>query len=159
MTLIFAIDPGANPGFAVVSADDRVVWCGTDKAEAVGHFRSLIPSVVVIEKPTIYPRSKAPPGDIVTLAFTAGELLGLFRAHALAQNPTIVRVEPRTWKGSKSKELHGPEIKAAAVAAGTPLDPWLARVAASHRHDVIDAVGLGQWAAQRVRLGTISAFV
>ena len=158
MRLIFAIDPGANPGFAIVAENDRVVWCGTGKDEAIGHFRSLIPSVVVIEKPTIYPHSKVPPNDIVTLAFTAGELLGAFHAHAIATRPLVVRVEPRTWKGSKSKELHGPEIKRYAARAGTPLDPWLASVAQSHRHDVIDAVGLGQWAAQRVRLGTIAAY-
>ena len=155
--MLLAIDPGADQGWALF--DEKVlVRCG------VGDFRPVIEpdfqkvagavllvsvlECVVCECPTLYRGGKARPADVITLALRAGEAVGF--AKGMWPNAKCEYVEPRTWKGQVPKDVHHARIFAAlndiernVVATN------LKGLAASKRHNALDAVGLGLWAAKR----------
>ena len=99
---------------------------------------------VVCELPQVYPHSKVDPNDLVRLAVRVGEL----KALAEHMGATVTLVLPRQWKGSVPKTIHGRRIQG-------QLSPWERGIysavpcAASKRHNVLDAIGLGIWFLQR----------
>lgn len=144
-TSLLAIDPGARTGWAlflevggwhlaasgVVSPTEPPTWPGLSKIDQV-----------VIENPVIYPHSKARPKDILTLARTVGRYQERFDRHP------IELVEPRTWKGSVDGDIMVRRIEAAL----TPRDLAAygkATCRSSEKHNMTDAVGIGQWALKQ----------
>jgi hypothetical protein len=129
-------DPGANPGLGVFGHSSQLIDCGIDWLELWRPYADTL----VIEKPTIYPHSKARPNDIVTLAISAGRLAE--RVDARAE----VWVLPRQWKGQipKTKRLEDYIIYKRVMAALNELER---AVLAQHGsdHNVVDAVGIGLW--------------
>lgn len=97
----------------------------------------------VIEKPVIYPRSKARPNDIITLAILAGRIAGL--------RPGAVWVEPRKWKGNLDGDLMNVRIlKALTEEERRVYFAAADKVAESYRHNIIDAIGIGLWKLGRL---------
>jgi hypothetical protein len=101
---------------------------------------------VVIECPVIYPKSKAPPQDIM-------HLYGAVIAIAQVCNQYFVRVdfvEPRAWKGNVPKEIFGKRI----VSKLLPKElkaAQLDKFPKTKRHDVVDAIGIGLWSSGRLK--------
>ena len=76
------------------------------------------------------------------LALEAGRWCGVYSTIGVVSH----YVEPAQWKGQVPKEIHHPRVWAALA----PLEQSLVHeacngVAPSKRHNVLDAVGLGQW--------------
>lgn len=122
--MILGIDPGANPGWALLQTTGELVTCGAK------NFPKDVGFLVVIEHPFIYPRSPVPPNDIVTLAYRAGLLA--------AKYSNVRTVYPVTWKGSVPKGVMTRRI----LAGLTPSE----RTIAGADHNVIDAIGIAKWA-------------
>jgi len=103
-------------------------------------------NVVVFERPVVYPKSKAPPMDILAL-------YGAVTAMATVVDMRFVRaefVEPRKWKGNVPKAVFGKRIESRL----TPKEQKLAqldRFPKTQRHDVVDAIGIGLWWLGRMR--------
>ena len=103
-------------------------------------------SRVVFESPVIYPKSKAPPNDIM-------HLYGAVVAMAQVCAEYFVRaefVEPRKWKGNVPKAVFGERIESRL----TPKEHQLAhleRFPKTKRHDVVDAIGIGLWWLRRLK--------
>ncbi len=136
-----SIDPGRKTGIARwetgVLLDCDILTHERDR----WHSWALDQSVV-IERPTVYPRSPVPPNDIVELAITAGGL-------ACSFDGPVEWVLPRTWKGTIPKEIMAERI----IMALTPKERSVldgVKCAASARHNVIDAIGLGLWHLKRL---------
>lgn len=157
--MIFAIDPGENPGFCVMDDETaEIAYLGTSLRRSIDCAGRRNVSALICEHPKIYPRSKSPPNDIITLAFTAGRLLEAVR-RSVESVEFILSPEPVTWKGgSIPKEVHHPKIlrEHEALRPGEA-SKWLASVAPSHRHDAIDALGIALWGRMRLRLKTAGA--
>lgn len=146
------IDPGLQTGWAIWSLSGLVA-CG------LGDPRSSSRHVVVssnpdadlisdtwIEAPVIYPRSKARPADIMKLSRTAGEWFGTYRT--LGVEPHYV--EPAEWKGQVPKDVHQARVWADLDLDERDVVNEACRgMAPSKRHNVLDAVGLGLWVAER----------
>lgn len=138
---LLAIDPGNCSGYAIFRAG-LLLSCGITKLET---FSSDVPhascSGAVLEMPVIYPRSKAPPGDILKLT------LGVGRYYEKCLNLGIADVslvEPRTWKGQLVKEISHARI----LAKLSPQEKETVRVAGlaiakSLRGNMLDAIGIG----------------
>lgn len=103
---------------------------------------------LVIERPTIYPgRQKARPRDIITLALRAGQWAGIVKR---ATNIEAEYVEPFAWKGTVRKDIHHARIQATLLPGERLMvEEGCKGVAASKRHNVLDAVGLGLFAVGR----------
>ena len=129
--MILGIDPGANPGWALVEeSSGELVSCGAKDFPPDG------PTLrVFIEHPYIYPRSPVPPNDIVVLAYRAGLLASKYK--------DVTTVLPVTWKGSVSKSVMTRRI----LAALTPSE----RTIAGADHNVIDAIGIAKWSWRNKR--------
>jgi hypothetical protein len=136
---MISVDPGAHPGYAVF--DRKVlIHAGTEWVEAWRpHCDEL-----VIEHPVIYPRSKASPNNIVTLAITAGRMAQRVNAREETW------YTPRAWKGQvrKTKRIEDYIIYRRVIhnlsdSENLTLAWVLGIVLKAHEHDVVDAVGLG----------------
>jgi len=139
--MLLAIDPGVDSGWALFVAG-KLVACGLGDPRASEKHKAADITHVVIEQPTVYPRSPVPPNDIVTLAVNAGEWGGTYRQ--LGANVEYVR--PRVWKGSVPKDIHHARVWAALTPAEQGVvDAAVRKVTPSKRHNVLDAVGLGAW--------------
>lgn len=124
--MILGIDPGNNPGWALVAeGDGTLLECGAKNFPPDSKFLR-----VFIEHPYIYPRSPVPPNDIVVLAYRAGLLASKYR--------DVTTVLPVTWKGSVPKGVMTRRILAG-------LTPSELSIAGSD-HNVIDAIGIAKWA-------------
>jgi len=97
------------------------------------------PVVTAVEWPMIYPRLKARPNDILSLATVAGM--------AMAKLPCSVRSflpRPQTWKGTVPKEI---AQKRYLAESGLSLkSPEFASIKPKFRTHVVDAIGLALWA-------------
>lgn len=140
--MYLAIDPGAHPGWAILSDELRLIGCGINLAPR-WKFKA-----VLCERPTVYPRSRVPPADIVTLAISAGELVLPFRE----LGSQILWVQPRTWKGQIPKAPHHASIMdALAPSERAVVAEDLKGVAKEWQEDAKDAVGLAAY-GRRFRL-------
>ncbi len=146
--MFVTIDPGLATGWSIWNVSGLVA-CG------LGDPRTCPKHVVTsdqaqtdvihsmwIEMPVIYPKGKVPPNDVVTLAASAGRWAGRYDALAV----DVHYVKPAEWKGQVPKQIHHPRIWAALSARdqGVVHDS-LKGVAPSKRHNVLDAIGIGQW--------------
>lgn len=178
MTRILAVDPGLDTGFALFDPEGEAHVVPKGLATAPSHRKrghgALIecgvrskkcplpaPAADIVEvfgeRPRIYPNSKVPPSDIITLAIRAGEAIGPYRYPADGSTGSkVTYYEPSEWKGSVAKNVHhsrlwghlGPAERAlvAEVAAG---------MAPSKRHNMMDAIGIGLFALGRTRCGGV----
>lgn len=129
---VLGIDPGARPGFGVLSADRRVLHCDV-KPPPVGAFG---PMIAVIERPVLRPvrkgdRRKIDPRGIVTLAFTAGRIAG--RIESRPDVAEMFEVEPSQWKGRVEKAVMLKRIRAFFGLGDGGSD------------DAVDALGIAGW--------------
>lgn len=144
--MLLAIDPGEHTGWALFNSDKQLVDCGLGDARKSPKFGPLVS--VTIEQPVIYPRMKARPNDIVTLALGAGEWAGIFRPLA-----PVEYVEPSKWKGSVPKAKHQPRIWAKLTETEFAIveRAFVAgKVPKSLKNNVVDAVGIGLWKVKRL---------
>jgi len=143
MKILLAIDPGQNTGWAYFW-QGKLSCCGLTKGPnySLGPLLNTTYLEVVIERPLIYrPRlMKGDPNDLIVLALLAGR----FQERALAAGAEVKLVTPVEWKGSVPKEVSNsrtlaklrPEEKA--ILDGV-------KCAASAKHNVVDALGIGIW--------------
>lgn len=154
--MFVAIDPGMTTGWALwgrhASVGLVLFACGIGDPRTcprhVVHSEDPIDVVndVWIEQPVIYPHAKPRPNDILKLAMNAAEWGGLYRALAV----DVHYVEPAQWKGQVPKATHHARVWAALSDAERDVVDLGGRgVAPSKRHNMLDAVGLGLWVAQR----------
>lgn len=136
---MIAIDPGTHPGFAVFS-HGKLIHGSTEWCE---NWRDCCDELV-IERPTIYPHSKARPNDIIVLAISAGRL-----AEKVGAKKETWYL-PRQWKGQipKTKKITDYIIYKRVLNNLSDTEAqtlaWMLGVAPTgHDHDVVDAVGLG----------------
>jgi hypothetical protein len=146
---LIAIDPVKN----------KVAWAGfdTDDKEllyvAAGTVETMCEHArrfygggieVLIECPQVYQQRylKGDPNDLIQVAITVGRLREAFGAGEF--------VLPHIWKGNASKPImHGRILRAlsreenAAFVRG--------QIAAAHRGDVLDAIGIGLWRLGRLK--------
>lgn len=104
---------------------------------------------LVVELPRIYSRgggkTKGDPNDLRGLCLVAGGLAALF------PGADIRSVEPAEWKGQVPKGVMGKRVRGRLCAAEAGvLARAEAAVAASLRHNAVDAVGIGLWALGRL---------
>lgn len=104
-------------------------------------------SLVAVELPTIYPHGKGDPNDLIRLAVQVGEITNDLRRSLGVLRRYVRLVEPRTWKGSRPKEVHHRQLRKqlGGELCGV-VDAQLKGVAKSFKHNIWDAVGLALWA-------------
>lgn len=137
---LLAVDPGACAGYAYFT-NGTLFAAGLLPCE-------LLPHVLVIEIPQIYTlrTSKADPNDIITLAVSAGEVIGRVQARGCQR---VIRVRPHEWKGAIPKEVHHARL----LKSLTPRERRIVealKLPKSKVHNVWDAIGIGKWALERV---------
>lgn len=131
---ILAIDPGNTSGWAV-GYQGQLVACGVARApkwempDWVGQRLSML----VIERPQVYPGDTEKAASLITLAMTAGRFLERFPA------PVVLTPHPREWKGSVPKGIHNRRVLGALTLAET-------RLITTPDHNMVDAIGLLKWA-------------
>jgi hypothetical protein len=139
--MFLAIDPGEHPGYAVLSDKLELVWCGI-QAPGSPNITCFRPSVVLCERPTVYPKMKVDPANIITLAITAGKLVQPW----LEAGAKEAWVEPRTWKGNIPKDIHHASIfSKLSTLEQDVVSRCLKGVAPTWREDAMDAVGLAMY--------------
>jgi hypothetical protein len=138
--MLLAIDPGVDQGWALFSDSKTLLGCG------LGAPPSDPVSRIIIERPHGH-GNKAPIRDIITLAIRAGETGGVLREF---RGVTPEYIEPATWKGSVKKKISHERIWAK---LSTLEQDVVARagggIAASKRHNMLDAVGIGLFGVGR----------
>lgn len=94
--------------------------------------------LVVVELPRIYPyERRINVNDLIDLAAVAG---------ACAAVGPVQFVWPATWKGQVPKDISHQRIQKALTATERDVvERDLAQVPKSLRHNVLDAIGIGQW--------------
>jgi hypothetical protein len=146
---LISIDPGKDRFAWAAFENDKLVRCDLFTAWSAGIERmsSLKGDVLVfIELPQVYNQRhwKGDPNDLIGVALTVG---GLKFAARTAREVRLVL--PHEWKGNVPKavmlkriesKLDDDEKEVLAQAA----------IAKGHRHDVVDAIGIGLWALGRL---------
>lgn len=143
--MLVTIDPGLATGWSLWDCGGLIA-CGLDSPLADPRHGAAVAagrlSGVWIESQVIYPRSKARPADIVKLAQDAGRWAGIYSTLGVEAH----FVAPSTWKGQVPKAIHHARVWAAlSVPEQRIVDASCRGVAPSKRHNVLDAVGIGQW--------------
>lgn len=136
-----AIDPGRNTGWAMFNTTGFLVACGTGEPPASDYGITRL----VIEVPQKYPRGRARPNDLITLAFMAGRYVGRAQTGAF---PVEARfLWPHEWKGDLKKDITEARIRRKlTVEERTIVEECSRFVPSSHMNDVFDAIGLGMYA-------------
>lgn len=157
--VILSIDPGLDTGWALWRAG-RLIACGHGDPRSsplhVVHSTKQDEDVihdVWIEDQEIYPRSPVPPNDVLTLAKLAHSTRGRYETLGC----TVHMVLPRAWKGQTPCTCTAKQPDPAACthhsrvwAALTVHEQNIAAdvckgMAPGKRHNVLDAIGIGQW--------------
>ncbi|MBW2672103.1 MAG: hypothetical protein JRD89_01640 [Deltaproteobacteria bacterium] len=147
--MILSIDPGVHKTAWALWGKDGLQEAGYHGTDAVGRFFPEYGThlFVTVEVPQIYKHSKGDPQDLINLAFAAGQASG---------NRAIFKVDPKKWKGQapKTKKLedyliHKWNLRALEDAEQGVYLQALSGIAASLRHNIADAVGIGLWKLQR----------
>lgn len=151
---LLAIDPGADTGWALF-VGSTLREAGLCKPDGPSPFWDVIgipdPDLIVLELPQVYgPRqSKGPAGDLVTLAYRAGLVVGMARAE-WGDNIPVEAVTPFEWKRNLPKEAT--EARARKALREEEMGcTCLEDVAPSKQHNVWDAIALGLWRLKRFR--------
>lgn len=135
-----AVDPGENSGAAIFNAEGQLVELHQGKRDEVREALRLAWVPLVVEKPQVYPYSKARPNDLITLATYAGMLAAMGPAH--------VFVLPATWKGQLDPTL----IPKRALPCLDEAERGVVRAGLANRKkidDALDAMALGLWCLGR----------
>lgn len=152
---LLAIDPGNHAGWAYWQ-DGSLLVCGVDQPPY-----GVAIDVLVIERPEIYQGTgkKASDESTGTLLMNAGRRVERVLSYLTNRPPTSVYgVYPKTWKKGASKEAHHKEmmprldLTSMAVVQSVKVQP-------SQRDDMLDAVFLGLWSSDRLRLGVLESSV
>jgi hypothetical protein len=158
--MILSIDPGTDTGWALWRAG-RLAACGfgCPRLHPLHIVQPRLPDLdaihdVWIEDQEIYPRSPVPPSDVLTLAKLAHSERGRYEAVGC----TVHMVLPRAWKGMtpctcSAKQGWDPRCCTHHSRVWAKLnaheqivaDQAIVGMAPSKRHNVLDAVGIGQW--------------
>ena len=144
--MYITVDPGAHPGWCIVNDSLAIVACGINKPPRA-EFK-----VVLVERPTIYPKGvsnkRVDPANIITLAITLGKLV-----NPLEELGAVIKeVEPRTWKGQIPKPVHHRTIRRDLPKSELlVVDTCLKGIADSWCEDAMDAVGLAMY-GRRMKL-------
>jgi len=139
---MIAIDPGKWSGWALFF-HGKLQAAGVLSEATILDKPPMVewaPAVAVIEIPRAYPlgKGKGDPQDLIKLAILAGDLRGFYRRHGLHTE----LVEPRRWKGTVPKDIHGERVLGALAPDEAAILPTLPK---SKRHNMVDAIGLGLW--------------
>jgi hypothetical protein len=94
------------------------------------------PDLVLVEVPQVYPGPrKEDPNDLIQVALSAGACMSVCLRS--------ITVAPHQWKGSVPKTIHNQRVMEKLSKEGRVIvDCWPPAI----RHNVVDAIGLGQWA-------------
>jgi hypothetical protein len=136
-----AIDPGLHTGWARFDGCSLVA-CGSGEPPFLGARR------VVIELPQIYPSNPVPPNDLVTLAFLAGRYAEAAREAAVGAE--VFTVLPHAWKGDLPKKVCADRVRSR-LSPGESLVLEQCGVPKGQLHNVLDAIGIGQFAFGAVK--------
>lgn len=145
---MICIDPGERCGWAWFTG--ALAGCGLWRLG--GSFVPASDGPFVIEDQVIYPKSKVNPNDIVKLAQTAGRAGALLCEHnyPLAWDE-LEWVEPRTWKGTLTKDTMAVRIlETLNVSERQVYFAAADKLPEGVRHNVIDAIGIGLWKLGRL---------
>jgi hypothetical protein len=153
---ILAIDPGASPGYAVLTAAVVSRPMGLGKTWAVTQIQpnlaALLPGwdLVVVEgqwEPREHDGHKARVQDILTLAFRAG----VQGSRAAGERP-LYRLPPEVWRAMLGgRSLSADIIYARILEALMPAErALLPKVTATRLRDCAAAIGIG-WAFGKMR--------
>ena len=134
---LVAIDPGERAGIAYFHGGELLLAEAPQASRPMQEPREKVKQAV-LEVPFKYPRDNIDPNRLITLAVTAGRLLGRFEAKG------VLFVHPRQWKGQRPKnvdirytyKLLSPNEQKVVDKATT---------LKTERHNVLDAVGIGLW--------------
>lgn len=145
---LIAIDPGKDAGVAVFDSRHTLnsVWLLKHPFVLPWGLKThdWSKATAVCEVPQIYRGSPVNKQSLLTLAFDAGFLTGLFNTC----RRTLVH--PRQWKGQTPKEAdHDRTLKILDMYERRVLEEDLAKYPKSKRHNLLDAVGLGLWHLDR----------
>lgn len=136
-----AIDPGVDTGWALFEErDGALVRCGVGDPPWTAHLLGA-----VIEKPQVYraAKSKGDPNDLITLAIRVGRYVEKLAMRGIACN----LVTPVEWKGQVPKEIHHRRVLGVLSLNETEIVQSAYKgMPVSIRHNMLDAIGLGQWA-------------
>lgn len=146
--MLLAIDPGQTSGWALFTPKGGLLLgCGLGSPEKFRWYVASALSKVVIEKPVIYPGGRTKnPNDVLSVAVNAGEWGGRY----LQQGTTVEYVTPAGWKGQTPKDVSHARIYGKLTdEEKAVLDTAGGGLAASKRHNMLDAVGIGLWAVKR----------
>jgi len=153
MTHLVSLDPGlrgcgvawwhANGSLAHVAYLRNPVKKGDGPGAWMGYKRGIYYALhvehFISEVPQVYRAgaSKGDPDDLIQLAGVVGVFAQAFRA------TTHFGVKPREWKGQVPKDVHHARL----VKTLTAEEMAMVERAAppSLRHNVLDAIGIGQW--------------
>ena len=149
--MIVTVDPGIATGWALWEEGIMTLAdCGLGDPRSSTRHKIADVSCVWIESPTIYPRSKAKPNDIVKLAIKAGYWWGIYDQFAV----DVHLVEPRTWKGQVPKTVHHKRVMGKLASfEKTIIEVFFrsGKIAPGDRHNVLDAVALGVWVRESAK--------
>jgi hypothetical protein len=166
---LLAVDPGISTGWALfyVSGPIKTWMAACGNGEPPLDQKDLVQFIV--EKPQVYPGTPAgKANDLITLAWGAGGYYAL-----AGKNPTMherIMVRPHTWKGDVPKHVHQRRIwktlnsqeHILADSCVRGMEDYIRKceeVSARKRKslpttghsDVMDAIGLGLYALNRLR--------
>ena len=102
---------------------------------------------VVCELPQVYSQRhwKGDPNDLIGVAVSAGLVIGAL------DFDDVEFVKPHAWKGNTPKPIHNKRVLAALGDGRKIYDDACKTIPASLHHNVVDAIGLGAWAAKKDR--------
>jgi hypothetical protein len=154
---LLCIDPGtAHTGWAIFRGFILIAAGHTSYRKILAQLTIFLPPeahqlgvqvTVVVEVPKKYKYEEHPVGDLITLAFRAGVIVGLQRC------PDVVVYDPYSWKGGVPKPVHHARV----LSVLTPDEKALLQQAKPAMHklspDMLDAVGLGLFHLKRMGRG------
>ena len=153
---IVAIDPGKKILGVAVFVHGELVECSL---LVVANALSLLTAIkirqadiYVIENQQIYGRlqQKGDPNDLLELAHISGMLRGFIVSVSRAEqrDVQILRPKPREWKGTITKQVHHNRLEQQYPQAVAMMVEQ--KIPVSYRHNVWDAIGLGDWALKKI---------
>lgn len=162
MSRMLAIDPGRRAiGWALFCGSDLDL-CGLIRAneadlptDALRMAREVDRTVcrLVIERMRVYPiqQQKGDQNDLLDLSFVSGVVVGVVAGNKAQGETHVELVTARDWKGQVPKDVVHKRILAVLSSnERLVLEKGTAKVPASLRHNVLDAVGIGLWACSRL---------
>ena len=152
---LLAVDPGVRAQGWALFVGDRLTQCGLASVEtqpllhdALLELHNALGNVdkLVVEIPQVYQQRhlKGDPNDLIDVAVSVGMVV------ATMPHKELKLVRPRDWKGTCPKKIHNQRVLALLTEKENSVLNTCG-VIPSLRHNVIDAIGIGQWALRRRR--------